>query len=76
MVPGSFSLRVAEREAKRMMVCVWCGAEFMDGRGLSAHMRTKHPGAYLKRGYRAKYTPDNAQFWVGGDDDDEDEDDD
>jgi|GEM_PF-3888600 len=58
-----------------MMVCMWCGAEFEDGRGLSSHVRNQHPGVYMRRGYRPKYTADNAQFWIE-DEDEEDEDDD
>jgi len=44
------------------MICEFCGAEFEDGRGLSAHMRTEHKGIYLKPGYRLKYTAKIAQF--------------
>jgi len=54
---------------------MWCGAEFEDGRGLSSHVRNQHPGVYMRRGYRPKYTADNAQFWIE-DEDEEDEDDD
>ena len=45
-----------------MMICEFCGAEFEDGRGLSAHMRTAHKGIYLKSGYRSTITEKNAQF--------------
>ena len=45
-----------------MMICEFCGAEFEDGRGLSAHMRTAHKGIYLKPSYRPIITEKNTQF--------------